>query len=92
MDGIRWVESDGIGWILAGPSRPTLAFLCPPCSKQLQPASQSARLEEVQVYRVGGGPKAPSSALPIGEPACLPPALPLLLLRGSRGIWNRRCC
>jgi hypothetical protein len=34
--------------------------------QELSPASQTARLEELQVYRVGAGPRAPSSALPIG--------------------------
>lgn len=35
--------------------------------QELSPASQTARFEDLQVYRVGGGPRAPSSALPIGE-------------------------
>ena len=34
--------------------------------KELAPASQTAKFEDLQIYRVGGGPKAPSSALPIG--------------------------
>lgn len=34
--------------------------------KELHPASQNAKIEDLQVYKVGGGPKAPSTALPIG--------------------------
>ena len=34
--------------------------------KDLMPVSQTARVEDLEVYRVGGGPKAPRSALPIG--------------------------
>ena len=41
----------------------------PPPLQELNPASQTARFEDLAVYRVGGGPKAPSSALPIGAPA-----------------------
>eukprot|EP00887_Chlorella_sp_A99_P003151 scaffold9.g3151.t1 len=41
--------------------------------KQLAPASQTARLEDVEVYRVGGGPRAPSSALPIGATSVADP-------------------
>ncbi|GAB4822312.1 hypothetical protein N2152v2_009358 [Parachlorella kessleri] len=41
--------------------------------KELSPASQTAPLEELQVYRVGGGPKAPTSALPIGATSVADP-------------------
>ena len=34
--------------------------------KDLMPVSQTAKFENLEVYRVGGGPKAPRSALPIG--------------------------
>ena len=33
----------------------------------LQPQAQTVRFEELSIFRVGGGPKAPSTALPIGE-------------------------
>lgn len=42
-------------------------------AKELSPASQTARFEELQIYRVGGGPKAPSSALPIGATSVADP-------------------
>ena len=32
----------------------------------LAPHSQTARLEDLRIFRVGGGPRAPSSALPLG--------------------------
>lgn len=35
--------------------------------KELSPASQTAKIDDFKIYRVGGGPKAPSSALPIGS-------------------------
>ena len=39
----------------------------------LSPHSQTVRWDELKLYAVGGGPRAPSSALPIGtRPACLP--------------------
>lgn len=41
--------------------------------KELSPASQTARFEDLQVYRVGGGPRAPSSALPIGATSVADP-------------------
>lgn len=34
--------------------------------KTLAPVSQKAKIDEFQCFRVGGGPKAPASALPIG--------------------------
>ena len=34
----------------------------------LQPQAQTVRFDELAIYKVGGGPKAPSTALPIGEP------------------------
>ena len=34
--------------------------------RDLHPASQTAKIGEFQLYKVGGGPKAPTSALPIG--------------------------
>lgn len=33
----------------------------------LMPHSQTSRFHELKFYRIGGGPRAPSSALPIGE-------------------------
>jgi len=41
--------------------------------KELAPASQNAKLDELQIYRVGGGPKAPASALPIGATSVADP-------------------
>ncbi|KAI3429530.1 hypothetical protein D9Q98_005618 [Chlorella vulgaris] len=41
--------------------------------KELSPASQTAKFEDLQVYRVGGGPRAPSSALPIGATSVADP-------------------
>ena len=40
----------------------------------LMPHSQTVRLSDLKIYRIGGGPRAPTSALPIGEvsPCCLP--------------------
>jgi polyribonucleotide 5'-hydroxyl-kinase len=35
----------------------------------LSPHSQTARFDELKFYRVGGGPRAPTSALPIGTGA-----------------------
>ncbi len=46
--------------------------------RELAPASQTARFEDLQVFRVGGGPRAPASALPIGA---APVADPLKLTR-----------
>ena len=42
-------------------------------AKELAPASQTARIDDLEVYRVGGGPKAPSSALPIGAASVADP-------------------
>ncbi|KAL4449416.1 hypothetical protein ABPG77_007060 [Micractinium sp. CCAP 211/92] len=42
-------------------------------NKELSPASQTARFDELQVYRVGGGPRAPTSALPIGATSVADP-------------------
>lgn len=41
--------------------------------KELSPASQTARFDDLQVYRVGGGPRAPTSALPIGATSVADP-------------------
>jgi polyribonucleotide 5'-hydroxyl-kinase len=41
--------------------------------RALAPASQTARAEELEVFRVGGGPKAPPSALPIGAASVADP-------------------
>lgn len=41
--------------------------------RELAPASQTARAEELEVFRVGGGPKAPPSALPIGAASVADP-------------------
>ena len=35
----------------------------------LQPQAQTARFDELQIYRIGGGPKPSANALPIGAPA-----------------------
>lgn len=32
----------------------------------LSPHSQTIRLDDLRIYRIGGGPRAPTSALPIG--------------------------
>ena len=32
----------------------------------LSPHSQTVRLDDLRIYRIGGGPRAPTSALPIG--------------------------
>uniref|UniRef100_A0A1D2A6U4 Protein CLP1 homolog n=1 Tax=Auxenochlorella protothecoides TaxID=3075 RepID=A0A1D2A6U4_AUXPR len=42
-------------------------------TRSLAPASQTLKLEGVEVYRVGGGPKAPPSALPIGATSVADP-------------------
>lgn len=34
--------------------------------RELSPSSQNSKLQDLEIYKVGGGPKAPSSALPIG--------------------------
>lgn len=34
--------------------------------RELAPAAQNAKIDDLHIYRVGGGPKAPTSALPIG--------------------------
>ena len=41
----------------------------------LSPHSQTIRLDDLRIYRIGGGPRAPTSALPIGTDlsACLAP-------------------
>lgn len=58
----------------------TQPYQAHPCSPQeLSPASQTARFEDLEVYRVGGGPRAPSSALPIGE-------------RGAEHGWRLALC
>ena len=46
--------------------------------RTLVPASQTVKLEDVEIYRVGGAPRAPSSALPIGAASV---ADPLKLVR-----------
>ena len=35
----------------------------------LSPHSQTVRLDDLRIYRIGGGPRAPTSALPIGADA-----------------------
>lgn len=42
-------------------------------AKELAPASQTAKIGDLQVYRVGGGPKAPSSTLPLGTTSVTDP-------------------
>ena len=39
----------------------------------LNPHSQSLGFNEIHIYRVGGGPRAPSSALPIGATSAQDP-------------------
>lgn len=39
----------------------------------LNPVSTSYKLDSLQIYKVGGGPKAPTSALPIGASAVANP-------------------
>lgn len=41
--------------------------------RTLAPASAQARWEDLEVYRVGGGPRAPTSALPIGASSVADP-------------------
>lgn len=41
--------------------------------KELSPVSQTARLGDYYIYRVGGGPKAPTTALPIGATSVMDP-------------------
>ena len=36
---------------------------------ELSPHSRTVGFSELRVYRVGGGPRAPTSALPLGAPA-----------------------
>ena len=45
----------------------------------LSPHSQTVRLDDLRIYRIGGGPRAPTSALPIGTPPVL--LLPCRLFR-----------
>lgn len=54
-------------------------------AKNLAPASQTAKIEDLQIYRVGGGPKAPSSALPIGATSVADP-LKVALVTNLRDI------
>lgn len=42
-------------------------------SRQLSPLSQNAKIADLKVFRVGGGPKAPASALPIGATSVTDP-------------------
>ena len=44
----------------------------------LAPHSQTARLDDLRIYRIGGGPRAPTSALPIGALVTFPFASLLL--------------
>lgn len=41
----------------------------------LSPHSQTVRADELRLYRIGGGPRAPSSALPLGTHASTSPAV-----------------
>lgn len=41
--------------------------------RELHPSSQNAKMEDLQVYKVGGGPKAPRTALPIGATSVADP-------------------
>jgi len=56
---------------------------------ELAPHSQTIPLEDLagRIYRVGGGPKAPSSALPIGQTSVADP-LRVVLLAPNKGIDN----
>ena len=48
-------------------------FYGPAAGPQLSPHSGSLRFDELLLYRVGGGPRAPASALPVGaEPVASP--------------------
>ena len=40
---------------------------------ELAPASQTAYFSQISLYRIGGGPRAPASALPIGQTASTDP-------------------
>lgn len=41
--------------------------------KEFSPSAQTASIEELEVYKVGGGPKAPTTALPIGAASVTDP-------------------
>jgi polyribonucleotide 5'-hydroxyl-kinase len=55
--------------------------------KDLMPVSQTAKIESLEVYRVGGGPKAPRSALPIGATSVSDP-LKISKVSDFRDILN----
>lgn len=42
-------------------------------ARQLSPAAQTAKIADLKIFRVGGGPKAPASALPIGATSVTDP-------------------
>ena len=54
-------------------------------AKELFPSSQTAKIEDLKIYRVGGGPKAPSSALPIGAASISDP-LKVSLISNLRDV------
>lgn len=64
----------------------------------LSPHSQTVSFEELRIFRIGGGPRAPSSALPLGLPplperslGALPPHRPFYRSAcNSVFIWIKR--
>ena len=57
----------------------------------LSPHSQTVRLDDLRIYRIGGGPRAPTSALPIGIYPLFARALITLPLQQSKdaiGIFD----
>lgn len=55
--------------------------------KDLHPTSQTSMIDSLQVYRVGGGPKAPTTALPIGATSVSDP-LKISKVSDFRDILN----
>jgi len=57
----------------------------------LSPHSQTVRLDDLRIYRIGGGPRAPTSALPIGVAPLFARAsifLPLQQSKDAIGIFD----
>ena len=56
----------------------------------LMPHSQTLRFHELKIYKIGGGHKAPSSALPIGQSSFS--CLPLLQVHGPDNCCHGESC
>jgi polyribonucleotide 5'-hydroxyl-kinase len=54
-------------------------------ARDLSPVSQTLKLSDLGIYRVGGGPKAPASALPIGATSVTDP-LKVTLVSNPRDL------